>query len=68
MDKIEQELKIVRCQKCGKYNSKIYLKKYGTCLCGNVLDKKAKFQYEMNKKLRLWRGKNIVPRGWERYK
>ena len=59
MDTIERELKMKKCPKCGKYSSMVYVKSYGACLCGEVLDKKAKYKYEMNKRLRLWRGKNI---------
>lgn len=54
-DNIEEKLKIMKCNKCGKYSSLNLVKTYGTCLCGNVLDPKAKFHYEMIKKLRLWR-------------
>ena len=57
MDK-EKEMKekynMTRCEKCGKYNAERHIKSYGTCLCGNVLDRKAKYKYEMNKRLRLW--------------
>lgn len=46
----------IECNKCGYHNHKRNVVIYGTCLmCGNVLDEKAKFKYEMNKKLRLWR-------------
>lgn len=43
---------------CGYQNHKENVDRYGTCrLCGKVLDKKAKFNYEMFCKLRLWRKK-----------
>ena len=43
---------------CGYQNHKENVKIYGTCrLCGKVLDKKAKYNYEMFVKLNLWRGK-----------
>lgn len=45
------------CPKCGYYNLKQNWQVYGTCTrCGATLDEKIKFKYEMNKKLRLWRG------------
>lgn len=48
----------VVCEKCKYYNKKRFIEKYGTCnLCGNVLDPKAKYKYEMVKRLRLWRNK-----------
>lgn len=41
---------------CGYQNHIENVKRYGTCkLCGKVLDPKAKFEYEMYTKLRLWR-------------
>lgn len=51
-------LNLIQCPKC-KYNNKPEnVKFYGTCrLCDSVLDEKAKYKYEMNKRLRLWRGK-----------
>lgn len=43
---------------CGYHNQPWNVKRYGTCTgCGKVLDKKAKFDYEMLIKLRLWRKK-----------
>lgn len=50
--------KMIQCQRCGKWSKKSYVEMYGTCLCGEVLDEKAKFRYEMFIKLRLWRNKN----------
>lgn len=53
------ENKNVICPKCKYQNMKINVMRYGTCTrCKEVLDKKAKFDYEMICKLRLWRGKN----------
>lgn len=47
----------IKCE-CGYQNKKHNVEIYGTCTrCRKVLDEKAKFKYEMNKKLRLWRGK-----------
>lgn len=52
---MEEELGIIKCE-CGYYNHLDKIKIYGTCkLCGKVLDKKAKYNYEMNKRLKLWR-------------
>lgn len=52
---MEERLGIIKCE-CGYYNHKDKIQKYGTCkLCGKVLDKKAKYDYEMNKRLKLWR-------------
>lgn len=50
--------KMVQCPRCGKWSKKSYIQQYGTCLCGEVLDEKAKFRYDMYVKLRLWRNKN----------
>lgn len=50
-------VKHVVCE-CGYHNQPWNVEKYGTCTrCGKVLDSKAKFDYEMLVKLRLWRGK-----------
>lgn len=47
----------VKCE-CGYCNLEHNVRIYGTCrLCGKILDEKAKFKYDMNKKLNLWRGK-----------
>ena len=54
-ENIEEKLGIMKCE-CGYYNHLDKIKIYGTCkLCGKVLDKKAKYNYEMNKRLKLWR-------------
>lgn len=48
----------VTCPDCKYQNKKENVERYGTCiLCGKVLDKKAKFDYEMFIKLRRWRKK-----------
>lgn len=58
MDKKEEELNLILCDNCGYYNKKYHIKKYGVCnRCHKVLDKKAKFEYEMFCRLRLWRKK-----------
>ena len=42
---------------CGYNNQPWNVRNYGTCTsCGKVLDQKAKYKYEMNKRLKLWRG------------
>lgn len=52
-----KDLGNIKCE-CGYQNHVENVRKYGTCkLCGKTLDKKAKFNYEMYVKLRLWRGK-----------
>lgn len=46
----------IKCQ-CGYSNHKGLVDIYGTCkLCGAVLDPKAKYRYEMRKKLYLYPG------------
>ena len=50
--------KMIQCPRCGKWSKKDFIEMYGTCLCGEVLDEKAKFRYEMFCRLRLWRHKN----------
>lgn len=48
----------VKCDVCGYQNYRCYVKQSGVChLCGKILDDKAYFKAQMNKKLRLWRGK-----------
>lgn len=43
---------------CGYQNKPFNVKIWGTCTrCRKILDEKAYFKYQMNKKLRLWRGK-----------
>lgn len=44
--------------KCGYFNQKFNIDRYGTCKgCGEVLDPKAKYKYEMFCRLKLWRKK-----------
>ncbi len=46
----------VICKKCGYQNKKHYALYFGTCLCcGNIIDDKSKFIYELKGKLGLWR-------------
>lgn len=59
---------MIQCPRCGKWSRKTYVQTYGTCLCGEVLDEKAKFKYEMYVKLHLWRNKNYKITNIERNK
>lgn len=55
--KKEPLMNYVKCE-CSYNNNPERLKAFGTCLrCGKVLDEKAKYRYEMNKRLKLWREK-----------
>lgn len=57
MKKDIKPLDNIKCE-CGYQNHKENVQVFGTCRgCGKVLDSKAKYKYEMNKKLKLWRGK-----------
>ena len=48
----------IKCPNCNYQNKKVFIDIYGTCrLCNKVLNEKAKFKYEMFKRLRLWRNK-----------
>lgn len=53
----ENKIELINCS-CGYHNQPDNVKRYGTCRgCGKVLDKKAKFDYEMFCKLHRWRKK-----------
>ena len=53
----ENKIELVDCS-CGYHNQPDNVKRYGTCRgCGKILDKKAKFDYEMFCKLHRWRKK-----------
>ena len=53
--KNDKPLDNIVCE-CGYQNHKDAIKRFGTCkLCGKVLDSKAKYNYEMYCRLRLWR-------------
>lgn len=53
----ERFVKWIICN-CGYHNNPDYLMYSGVChCCGKILDPKAKFKADMNKKLKLWRGK-----------
>ena len=57
MKKKKQMVQHVICE-CGYYNQPENVSFFGTCTrCRKVLDPKAKFRYDMYKKLRLWKGK-----------
>lgn len=50
-------LKGTKCE-CGYFNQEQNVKRYGCCKgCGKTLDSKAKFEYEMYCRLRMWRKK-----------
>lgn len=55
-EKSAKDLGLIYCDKCGYCNRKEMVDKFGTCRgCGKVLDDKAKFIFEMNSRLRLWK-------------
>ncbi|MBQ1550975.1 MAG: hypothetical protein IIZ67_02635 [Bacilli bacterium] len=55
---MEKFVENVICPDCKYQNKKENIERYGTCkLCGRILDKKKKFDYEMFCKLRRWRKK-----------
>ena len=48
----------IKCEVCGYQNHKHYVDVFGRChLCGNILDQKAFFMSQMNKRLHIWKGK-----------
>lgn len=62
MAKKEFVNKNIKCDICGYQNHEYYVKESGVChLCGKILDERAYFKSQMNKKLRLWRGKKWRP-------
>lgn len=47
---------VVQCDICGYYNQKQYVKYSGVChCCGKILDDRAYFKQELNKRMKLWR-------------
>ena len=67
MTKNRKEFKILFCDVCSYGNNPDFVKRTGVCHgCGKILDEKAYFKQQMNKKLRLWRGKKFV--NWNSYK
>ena len=62
MRKGRKVLKNIKCDVCGYQNHDYFVKQSGVChLCGKILDDRAYFKAQMNKKLRLWRGKSWRP-------
>jgi len=60
MKKHDKPLSRIKCDVCGYYNHVDYVKYSGECHgCGKILDEKAYFKAQMNKKLRLWRNKRL---------
>lgn len=56
--KKDAPLRVTFCDRCGYGNHNDFLKYSGVCHgCGKILDEKAYFRAQMNKKLRMWRGK-----------
>ncbi len=50
--------KNTKCPRCNYQNLDKNIERYGSCrLCGYVLDKQAKFRYEMYCRLKLWKSK-----------
>jgi hypothetical protein len=48
-------VELIKCE-CGYNNQPENVAKWGDCRgCGKVLDKKAKYRFEMYQRLRLWR-------------
>lgn len=57
--------KNIICDVCKYQNNPNYVKYSGVChLCGKILDDRAYFKAQMNKKLRLWRGKGKDGCNW----
>ena len=58
--KKKEPFKAIFCDECGYGNNSDYVKYSGVCHgCGKVLDEKAYFKAQMNKKLRLWRNERM---------
>lgn len=65
MAKKPKRMDNIICDVCGYQNHKYFVKQSGVChLCGKILDEKAYFKCEMNKRLRLWRGKRKDGTTW----
>ena len=57
MKKEKKILNNIKCEICGYQNHKEYVQYSGVRHgCGNILDNRAYFKQQMNKKMRLWRG------------
>lgn len=58
MKKERKKLNLIVCDECGYGNNPDFVKYSGVCHgCKKILDDKAYFKQQMNKKLRLWRNK-----------
>lgn len=58
--KKERFVEYTQCDQCGYRNNQDFLKYSGVCnCCHKILDEKAYFKAQMNKKMRLWRGKRM---------
>lgn len=58
--KKKEPFRVTFCDKCGYGNNSDYVKYSGVCHgCGKILDEKAYFKQQMNKKLRLWRNERM---------
>lgn len=64
--KWKKELDNIKCDICGYQNHKEYVQYSGVCHgCGKILDDKAYFKQQMNKKMRLWRNEKF--KTWNYY-
>lgn len=53
-------IEYTQCDICGYKNNPDFLQYSGVChCCGKILDDKAYFKAQMNKKMRLWRDKKF---------
>jgi len=65
MAKKKEKLDNIKCDVCGYQNHKYFVQQSGVChLCGKILDDKVYFKAQMNKKLKLWRGKRWRTYEW----
>ena len=56
--KRNKTLVFIKCPHCGYNNKTENVKRWGTCTgCRKIIDQKAKFDYEMLCRLKLWRKK-----------
>lgn len=63
--KYDKPLGRIQCDNCGYYNDIELLKRSGAChLCNKIIDEKSYFKSQMNKKLRLWKGKHEDGCSW----
>jgi len=60
MKRKDKPLDNIKCDVCGYQNHKHFVQYSGVChLCGKILDEKAYFKNQMNKKMRLWRNSKM---------